>query len=299
MDECPECGAAGSVVPVDGTERACDECGLVVSEDAIDHGPEWRAHSFEDGRSKSRVGAPENLAMHDKGLTTHIDWRDRDAYGNALPSRKRRRMRRLRTWQERARTKDSRERSLRSALNEVNRMSSALGVPQSTREGAAIIYRRALEEDLIRGHTVEGVASAAVYASCRTDAIPRSLEEVAAVSRVDRTEIARTYRYVSRELGLELAPVDPVQYLPRFASELGLSPATEAKAAAVIEAATAQGLLSGRSPTGFAAAAIYTAGQLTGERVSQREVAAVAGVTTVTIRHRSKEQLAAMGGDAA
>jgi transcription initiation factor TFIIB len=48
-------------------------------------------------------------------------------------------------------------------------------------------------------------------------------------------------------------------------------------------------LISGRGPTGVAAAAVYIAGLLKGERRTQKEVANVAGVTEVTIRNRYRE----------
>jgi transcription initiation factor TFIIB len=233
--------------------------------------------------------------MHDKGLTTTIDWKDKDAYGRSISSEKRSQMHRLRKWQERIRTKDAGERNLQFALSEIDRMSSALGVPRSVREVACVIYRRALKEDLIRGRSIEGVATSALYAACRNEGIPRSLSEVAAVSRVDRKEIGRTYRYVAQELGLEMKPVDPAKYVPRFCSGLGLNEEVQAKATEIIQVTTEKGLLSGKSPTGFAAAAIYAASLLCNEKKTQREVADVAQVTEVTIRNRYQEQIEAMG----
>ena len=50
-----------------------------------------------------------------------------------------------------------------------------------------------------------------------------------------------------------------------------------------------KGLTSGRGPTGVAAAALYIASVLLGERKTQRDVADIAGVTEVTIRNRYKE----------
>ena len=272
-----------------------EETGLVVEDEQIDPGPEWRAFNHSERQSKSRVGAPTTKTMHDKGLTTTIDWKDKDAYGRSLSSEKRSQMHRLRKWQERIRTKDAGERNLQFALSEVDRMASALGVPRSVREVASVIYRRALDEDLIRGRSIEGVSTAALYAACRKEGIPRSLEEISDVSRVDRKEIGRTYRYISQELGLEMRPVDPAKYVPRFASELGLSEEVQSKATEIIEETAEQGLLSGKSPTGFAAAAIYAASLLCNEKKTQREVADVAQVTEVTIRNRYQEQIEAMG----
>jgi len=128
-------------------------------------------------------------------------------------------------------------------------MASALGVPRSVREVASVIYRRALNEDLIRGRSIEGVSTAALYAACRQEGIPRSLDEVADVSRVPQKEIGRTYRYISQELGLELKPVDLKQFVPRFASALQLSEEVQSKATEIIDVSAEQGLLSGKSPT--------------------------------------------------
>ncbi|GAA0241283.1 transcription initiation factor IIB family protein [Haladaptatus pallidirubidus] len=295
VKSCPECGSENLVNSADQSEIVCDDCGLVVEEDHVDRGPEWRAFNHSERQSKSRVGAPTTQTMHDKGLTTTIDWKNQDAYGRSLSSEKRSQMHRLRKWQERIRTKDAGERNLQFALSEIDRMASALGVPRSVREVASVIYRRALSEDLIRGRSIEGVATSTLYAACRQEGIPRSLEEVADVSRVNQKEIGRTYRYISQELGLEMKPVDPKQYVPRFCSDLNVTEEVQSKANEIIDTTAEQGLLSGKSPTGYAAAAIYAASLLCNEKKTQREVADVAQVTEVTIRNRYQEQIEALG----
>jgi len=292
---CPECDSTSLTRSADGSEISCEDCGLILEEETIDRGPEWRAFNAAERDSKSRVGAPTTQTMHDKGLTTTIDWKNQDAYGRSLSSEKRSQMNRLRKWQERIRTKDAGERNLQFALSETDRMASALGVPRSVREVASVLYRRALEEDLIRGRSIEGVSTSTLYAACRMEGIPRSLDEVAAVSRVDRMEIGRTYRYISQELNLEMEPVDPKKYVPRFCSELELPEEVESKANEIIDTTAEQGMLSGKSPTGYAAAAIYAAALLCNKKKTQREVADVAQVTEVTIRNRYQEQIAAMG----
>jgi transcription initiation factor TFIIB len=92
-----------------------------------------------------------------------------------------------------------------------------------------------------------------------------------------------------------MRPVDPKKYVPRFSSELELSEEVQSKANEIIETTAEQGLLSGKSPTGYAAAAIYAASLLCNEKKTQREVADVAQVTEVTIRNRYQEQIEAMG----
>ncbi|WP_248515018.1 transcription initiation factor IIB [Salinarchaeum laminariae] len=294
--QCPECGGALRNDEEHG-ETVCEDCGLVVESDEIDRGPEWRAFDSREKDEKSRVGAPTTKMMHDEGLSTNIGWQDKDAYGRQLSSRQREKMQRLRTWNERFRTRDSKERNLKQALGEIDRMASALGLPENVRETASVIYRRALEEDLLPGRSIEGVATASLYASARQAGTPRSLDELEEVSRVDKMELTRTYRYVVRELGLEVQPADPKQYVPRFVSDLGLSEEVERRARQLLDRAQDVGVHSGKSPVGLAAAAVYAASLLTNEKVTQNEVSDVADISEVTIRNRYKELLEAAEGD--
>jgi transcription initiation factor TFIIB len=289
---CPECNARLETDTEHG-ETVCSECGLVVEEDNIDRGPEWRAFDSSEKDDKSRVGAPTTNMMHDKGLSTNIGWQDKDAYGNSLSSSQRQKMQRLRTWNERFRTRDSKERNLKQALGEIDRMASALGLPDNVRETSSVIYRRALEDDLLPGRSIEGVATAALYASARQAGVPRSLDEVNRVSRVDKMELTRTYRYIIRELNLEVKPADPKSYIPRFVSDLDLDDEVERRARELIEAAREDGMLSGKSPVGLAAAAVYAAALLCNDKVTQSEVSEVADISEVTIRNRYKELLEA------
>ena len=291
---CPDCG--GRVVQQQG-ERHCEECGRVVEAETIDHGPEWRAFTHSENESKSRVGSPETELLHDRGLSTKIGWQDRDARGNRLSERKRRQMQRLRTWDERYRATDSQDRNLRQALGEIDRMASALGLPQNVRETASVIYRRALDEELLPGRSIEGMATAALYAAARLDGVARSLDELTVVSRVEQLELERTYSYLARELELGVPPTNPAEYIGRFASELDCSDETERCARDLVERAVEAGIHSGRHPVGIAASALYGAGQLTGEELTQEAVSEAASVSKVTIRNRYREVMQARERD--
>ncbi|PSP78453.1 transcription initiation factor IIB 2 [Halobacteriales archaeon QS_1_68_20] len=287
---CPECD--GSIVEAESrAERVCEDCGLVVSADEIDRGPEWRAFDAEERDAKSRVGAPTTELLHDRGLSTTVGWKNEDGYGQPITGERRETLRRLRTWDERFRTRNARERNLKQALGEIDRMASALGLPETVRESASVVYRRALEEDLLPGRSIEGMATAALYAAARQASVPRSLDEFEGVSRVDRTEVQRTYRYLARELGLAIEPADPEEYVERFASELDVSSEARMLARDLLRDAKAEGVHSGKSPVGMAAAALYVAPRLTNESVTQAEVSDATEVSEVTIRNRYQELL--------
>jgi transcription initiation factor TFIIB len=289
-ERCPECN--GEIIQDDG-DTICAECGLVLEDEQIDRGPEWRAFDAKEKDEKARVGAPTTKMMHDEGLSTNIGWQNRDAYGKTLSTAQRQKMQRLRTWNERFRTRNHKERNLKQALGEIDRMASALGLPESVRETASVIYRRALDEDLLPGRSIEGIATSALYAAAKMANVPRSISEVAAVSRVDEEEFKRAYRYIVRELKLEIEPADPNEYLPRFASELDVPNEVRQRASELIDAGKKANVHSGKSPVGLAAAALYAAAQLTNNPLTQGEISEVANVSEVTIRNRYQELLSA------
>jgi transcription initiation factor TFIIB len=86
-DDCPECAAPTAT---ERGETSCTACGLIVAEDFLDRGAEWRAFDAEETRGRSRVGAPTTPTMFDRGVSSQIGWGG-DAYGNPLSAGKRRR----------------------------------------------------------------------------------------------------------------------------------------------------------------------------------------------------------------
>lgn len=267
----------------------CEECGLVHSEKHIDRGPEWRAFDADQKKKRTRTGAPMTYMIHDKGLSTMIDWKNRDIFGKEIPAKLRGQIYRLRKWQSRIRVSDATERNLTFALSELDRMASNLDLQKNLRECSAKIYRDAVDAHLIRGRSIEGVAAASLYAACRMYKIPRTLNEIAEVARVDKKEIGRSFRYISYELTLNLNPTSATDFLSRFISELELPAKCHRMAKTIIRMAEERGLTSGRGPTGVCAAAIYASSILTHEKRTQRKIAHVSCVTEVTVRNRFSE----------
>jgi transcription initiation factor TFIIB len=109
------------------------------------------------------------------------------------------------------------------------------------------------------------------------------------VSNVSKKQVGKNYRFLSRELNIKLKPTSPSDYIPRFASNLGLSGEVQSKAIEIINKAKNCGVLNGKGPTGIAATALYISSILLGERKTQRDIAEIAGITEVTIRNRYKE----------
>ena len=85
-NKCPRCGQGSLVTDTNTGENFCGKCGFVVSDQALEAGPEWRSFSKEEHDGRSRTGVPTSLAMHDMGLATIIGPADRDATGKPLSS---------------------------------------------------------------------------------------------------------------------------------------------------------------------------------------------------------------------
>ncbi|MGY5862901.1 MAG: transcription initiation factor IIB, partial [Candidatus Thorarchaeota archaeon] len=282
---CAECGGTEIVQDLEKGEKICAACGLVISDHRIDTGPEWRAFTADEKDARSRTGAPTNYAIHDKGLSTMIDWRDHDSQGKRFTAKKRSEIYRLRKWQIRTRVHSSVDRNLAQAMSELDRLASQLGLTRSIKELAALLYRKLIVRRLARSRSIDAMVGASIYAACRLRSAPRSLEEISRHSRVSKKKIGQHYRLLVEKLGLRMPVSEPANYVPRFITQLGLPGKVQRRVLEILEDAKKQrSLITGRDPRGLAAAAIYIASILEDSRVTQRDIAMAAGVTEVTVR---------------
>jgi len=288
-DKCPECGSENLVHDYDTGETVCGDCGLVVYEQMMDKGPEWRAFTQEEKASRSRVGVPTSYSVHDKGLSTAISQVDRDAFGRKLPLSTRLQMWRLRKWQIRSRVHSSIDRNLAQAMSELDRLSGKVSVSRPIREKAAIIYRKALDKGLVRGRSISSITAAALYASCRKSGTSRTLREIAEASLASKKDVARCYRMLLKELDFNMPIANPLTYVSKIAEKNGISGKTQGVAIAILGEAKLKRFSAGKDPMGMAAAAIYIACLQQNEKITQKDIAEVAGVTEVTVRNRYKE----------
>src|SRR3989339_1762929 len=291
VKRCPECGSVDLTYDDHRGEIVCNECGLIVEEKMVDSGQD-AGGQFDKGDKKGRGGAPMSMQKFDKGLTTNVG-EISDIY--KLEAGQTRKFLRLKKWQERVST--SIERNLRLAMAELRRVSSYLNLPTVVGDEAARIYNFVLQRGYVRGRSMESVIAACIYAACRSYNIPRTLDEIAQASDMERKEIGRTYRFIIRKLVIKVTPSSPNDYISRFSSILHLSPKTQNHALKILKKANEEELTSGRGPAGIAAAALYIAALLNDEKKTQREVADVAGITEVTIRNRYKELIDRLGLD--
>ncbi len=271
---CTECGGT---LRESETETVCEDCGLVLAEDAVERGPEWR--SLDEETDRRRTGAPLTASRHDRGLSTEIGY----GTGSEVSGARQRQLVRMRRQHNRARLDSKAERNKLYAYTEIRRLVSVMSLPTSVRDQSCSLFSSAQSEDLLCGRSLEGFAAAVVYATCRTQSIARTMDEVVDVARADRSELKTAYDALNRELGLPVGPVSPTEYLPRYASDLDLETEVERRAREYAVMLVESGRMGGKNPSGVAAACLYKAANERGVAVKQSEAADLADVSRMTI----------------
>ena len=282
---CTKCGGTNIIIDSEVGEEVCGSCGLVLNEGHMDTGPEWRAFTAEERSSRSRTGMGYSYTLYDKGLSTVLSGY-RDANGKTLKRETLRQMDRLRRYDNRSKFDDTWRRNLSIAMAELDRMSALLHIPGSIKERSALLYRKALRMDLIRGRSIDAFVAASIYATCRLERLPRPLKQISVASTREHSEIARTYRLMLREMNLKMPIDDPMKFVPSIASKLNLRRDTETHAIEILRKARKLHGLSGKEPRGIAAASLYKACLEKNDKRVQKEVAEAAGTTEVTLRNR-------------
>ncbi|MHA2425107.1 MAG: transcription initiation factor IIB [Candidatus Thorarchaeota archaeon] len=286
---CSSCGFQDFHMDRVRGEQICTTCGSVISAHIIDPGPEWRSFTSEEYNARARTGSPANLMLPDKGLSTMIGWTDKDASGRSISGSRRAQIYRMRKWQRRSIFSQTDKRNLSLALMEMNRMASQLGIPRDIKETASQVYRVSLSKRLIRGKSISSMAAASLYIACRIHKVPRRLDEVTEEAGMDRYKLGKAVRHIVRYTGIKLPLPSAIYLVPRISSEVGMGGTAVKEAISIITRAQEYGITAGKDPGGIAAAALYIAGVITDDRFTQREIAAAACVTEVTIRNRYKE----------
>ena len=287
---CSECGGRLLSDQLHG-ELVCQNCGLVSEEgllgkelelgdvngEAYEQGQPMRSHHFTVCR---RLGSSM--------LSTR-----RDGKGKLLPDEKKRQLWRLEKMDQRSGFKSGTERNLNQALKELRSMCLAMGLPEHVASTSALYYKFAVKKRLTVGRTVDDLLCAAIYCACLRTNYPLTLAELSRSLRTQgwkgssHKKAGKAVKLLKRELQLKVAPPTPQMLIDRFCCRLELGTKTQDKTRDILFRVKEKGLLGGR-PGGIAAAAIYVASRLCGEKVSQKHLAELAGVTDVTVRHQYK-----------
>ncbi len=268
----------------DRGEVFCGGCGLALVQNLDDASHENRSYSSEDFMKNARTGPATSLTMFDKGLSTVIGT-NKDSSGNSLSSKTKYEFNRLRTWDQRSKSRTTS--SLSKAFTLLHGMKTKIGVPNNVVENAAYIYRKAVNAKLTRGRTMASLIAASLYASCRQNNIPRTLDDIAAAGNIERRILSRDLRTIIKKLGLNLNQYDTASFIVKISNNMNLSEKTKRNAFEILKRCTDEGITAGKHPVAQAAASLYIACIVNGEKISQKKFSIESGISDVTIRNRA------------
>ncbi len=264
-------------------EMFCGGCGLVLVQNIADTSHESNGYSQEDFMKLTRTGPATSLTMHDKGLSTVIGV-NKDFSGNALSSKTKYEFNRLRIWDQRSKSQSTA--ALSKAFTLLNGMKTKLGISDNVVENAAYIYRKTVSAKLTRGRTMASLVSASLYAACRENNIPRTLDDIANAGNIERRILSRDLRTIIKKLGLNLNQYDISSFISKISNNMNLKEKTKRDAFDILKRCEPEGIIAGKHPVAQAAASLYIACIINGEKISQKKFSKESGVSDVTIRNR-------------
>ena len=265
-------------------EIVCGGCGLILVQNISDTSNESNGYTLEGFLKQTRTGPATSLTMHDKGLSTVIGT-NKDFSGNTLPSKTKYEFNRLRTWDQRSK---SRKTAIFSrAFTLLHGMKTKLGIPDNVVENAAYIYRKTVNAKLTRGRTMASLVSASLYAACRENNIPRTLDDIANAGNVERRILSRDLRTIIRKLGLNLNQYDTTSFISKISNNMNLKEKIKRDAFEILKRCEKEEITAGKHPVAQAAASLYISCIMNGEKISQKKFSVESGVSDVTIRNRA------------
>ena len=265
-------------------EIFCGSCGIVLVDNMSDSSHTNNGYSSEGYLKMARTGPATSLAMNDRGLSTMIGV-NKDSTGKALSGKTKYEFNRLRTWDQRSKSRQTA--TLSKAFTLMNAMKTKLGIANNVVETAAYIYRKAVNAKLTRGRTTVSLVSASLYAACREHNIPRTLDDVANAGNVERRILSRDLRTIIKKLELNLNQYDTTSFISKISNNMNLTEKTKRDAFEILDQCEKEQITSGKHPVGQAAASLYVACKINGEKISQKKFSIESGVSNVTIRNRA------------
>lgn len=254
VDRCPECGSHRLEVDARRREVVCRDCGLVLEDTEL---------------ALEEPAAPPSTA-------------DQTSFGQRLP-------RHLERAQKRADELSSSERRWIAAKQEAHRIASVLACPRDVADRAADLIKAARKAKLTQGRSLDALAAASLMAACRILHMPRTEADLREAARAGWSDIQAAYKALVTGLELPIPPMTAHEYMAQLASQIDLGTGVEAEARDMLSRVCGTEKAAGKSPLGWAAAALVLASRESEPPLSMNRAAEVADVSPSTVKARVDE----------
>lgn len=179
--------------------------------------------------------------------------------------------------------------SFDSAIAEMKKVAKELNLPENILAEAVELLHSLCQEGFATGRYYLAVGFACLHykikrdPSCPTITLRNLTEKIP----LDRKKITRFYKKIVAKEGVlpQVCTLRPTIYVKAFGKKMGFSKRALAGAIRLAEEMVRKRVHLGRNPVDLAAACLFAAGFLYGEKRSQKEIAIGCGVSEVSIRN--------------
>ncbi|CAG8484240.1 3844_t:CDS:1 [Scutellospora calospora] len=254
-------------------DLVCGDCGLVLGDHMIDTRPEWRSFQTDDGeKDVSRVGAAADPLLQGAALETTISSKGRGELAKTHFKA----------------TVDKNTVNLKHSLHEIETMCTSMDLSQEVIDTTKQLYKRTVEEKIVRGKIKIAFYAACIYIACRINKVARSFKEICASTQVSKKHLARAVKNLVATFELNMGLMTSEDLMTRFCNRLGLTPDVERICSKISQRIEELGFLTGRTQNTVAAATIHFVTNSLNISILIENIALVSGMAVPSIKSVSK-----------
>ena len=265
--KCPACSSTDLILLDDIGVLVCGKCGLVIEENVLSCDYERRFFSQSDKLLLRRTTTPcstplLSVRQYLVGIKSHHE-------KNPLES--------------------THEKKLKYCASFLSDYCNKLLLPDSVKHETLRIISQYLAKRNVSMKDLPAFIAAAMFIALRNNGNYKPLNRMLKLLGIPKKSFSKMYRLLKETLNIQVQLPNPEKYVLVFGNELRMSNDCIRVALNIIKRLKTYKETVGKDAASLAAAALYYASLVTGEKRSQKRIAQIAATTETTIRNRFKE----------
>jgi transcription initiation factor TFIIB len=280
LSRCQFCNANDTHV-LDGN-MICQRCNTVVGR-LLDQGAEWRFYGADDtrGTDPTRCCPPSNDLIPTLGcVIAHIPRSPMSsAKNNANTISRPSMVQKYQSWN----ALTYKERTLCAVFDALAVSAAQFGITPCILDEAKSLYKRVAETKITRGENRLAFIACSLYIACKSNKVPRSLREIAAMFNVRINAMTKGCRMFQEIVDIDLDCSQASNFVRRFCSRLGISPRGTKLTERIVQRSDDLAIVCDCTPPSVVAGAIWMANVHLDLGLSKKEVAEACIISQVTV----------------
>jgi transcription initiation factor TFIIB len=277
---CPKCGSASLINDYGQGHIVCSVCGL-IGDDILDANPEWKTYDDSSG-TVGRCGKIMNQLLPKSSTGTRVE-----AYG---------RIAMIHAWN----SMPYKERALNIVFKKLDALCKTNNIPKKIYDDSCIMYKIVSERKhksgknkekyiITRGINRNSIIAASLFYACRRNNIPRSPKEIAAMFKLNETDLNKGAKNFLKLIKMNFYDKDmgtskPIDFVRRKCDDLNIKSIYTAQAISIANNIDKLDIASTHTSCSLAAASILLMAEVNKlTTISKPKLSQVFGLSEVTI----------------